>query len=176
MKYTAEQIRNERISIECDNREQALKLQAHFHKLYPNDGYMKSDVGSDKQFLRLYKVLNNCFGWMHVSFLYTEGYCSDKEIHFNDFDFEDKIPKEAIINGTFYSVQSTRETPKHYDNSKGYDVIDFCNDYKLNFNRGSACKYIARSGKKDNEIEDLQKAIDFLQREIQYLQTENAPQ
>lgn len=65
------------------------------------------------------------------------------------------------------------KVPKHYDNSKGYDVIDFCNDYKLNFNRGSCVKYVARSGKKDNEIEDLKKAIDFLQREIQYLQTEN---
>jgi hypothetical protein len=69
--------------------------------------------------------------------------------------------------------QSTGSTPSHYNNGKGYDVIDFCNDYKLNFNRGSAIKYIARSGKKDNEIEDLKKAIDFIQREIKYLENEN---
>ena len=67
--------------------------------------------------------------------------------------------------------QAKTTTPSHYDNGKGYDVIDFCNDYKLNFNRGSACKYIARSGKKDNEIEDLKKAIDFIQREIKYLES-----
>jgi hypothetical protein len=66
--------------------------------------------------------------------------------------------------------QDKATTPSHYNNGKGYDVIDFCNDYKLNFNRGSACKYIARSGKKDNEIEDLKKAIDFIQREIKYLE------
>jgi hypothetical protein len=67
--------------------------------------------------------------------------------------------------------QDKTTTPSHYNNGKGYDVIDFCNDYKLNFNRGSACKYIARSGKKDNEIEDLKKAIDFIQREIKYLES-----
>ena len=67
--------------------------------------------------------------------------------------------------------QTSISTPSHYNNGKGYDVIDFCNDYKLNFNRGSAVKYIARSGKKDNEIEDLKKAIDFIQREIKYLES-----
>jgi hypothetical protein len=67
--------------------------------------------------------------------------------------------------------QDKATTPSHYNNGKGYDVIDFCNDYKLNFNRGSSIKYIARSGKKDNEIEDLKKAIDFIQREIKYLES-----
>lgn len=173
MKYTAEQIRNERISIECDNREQALKLQAHFHKLYPNDGYGMEGIGDSKQYLRFYKYFECFFGWKHISYigLETSNACT-KEIHFNDFDFEDGVMPEIKNNGKHFEAV---KVPKHYDNSKGYDVIDFCNDYKLNFNRGSACKYIARSGKKDNEIEDLKKAIDFLQREIQYLQTENAP-
>lgn len=63
------------------------------------------------------------------------------------------------------------ETPAHYNNSKGYDIIDVAQDYQLNFNRGSALKYIARAGRKDNEIKDLEKAIDFLQREIKYLKT-----
>jgi hypothetical protein len=66
--------------------------------------------------------------------------------------------------------QDKATTPSHYNNGKGYDVIDFCNDYKLNFNRGSAIKYLSRAGKKDNEIEDLKKAIDFIQREIKYLE------
>jgi len=61
--------------------------------------------------------------------------------------------------------------PKHYNNKLGYDVIDVANDYKLNFNRGSAVKYIIRAGKKTNEIEDLEKAIDFIQREIKFLKT-----
>jgi hypothetical protein len=62
------------------------------------------------------------------------------------------------------------ETPKHYKNEKEYDVIDIANDYKLNFNRGSAVKYVCRAGKKDDEIQDLKKAVDFLQREIKFLE------
>jgi hypothetical protein len=85
-----------------------------------------------------------------------------------------EYPNNRIIEVlTKKKEQSTGSTPSHYNNGKGYDVIDFCNDYKLNFNRGSAIKYIARSGKKDNEIEDLKKAIDFIQREIKYLENEN---
>ena len=62
--------------------------------------------------------------------------------------------------------------PTHYQNKSNYDVIDFCNDYKLNFNRGSAVKYIARAGKKEDEIKELKKAIDFLEREIKFLENE----
>jgi len=62
-----------------------------------------------------------------------------------------------------------RSTYMHYENNKGYDVIDFVQAYGLNFNRGSAIKYLVRAGKKDNEIKDLEKAIDFLSREIEFL-------
>ena len=69
----------------------------------------------------------------------------------------------------------TRATQLHYENNKGYDVIDFIKDYNLNFNRGNIIKYLARAGKKDNELQDLRKALDYLQREIDHyerLQTE----
>lgn len=69
----------------------------------------------------------------------------------------------------------TRATQLHYENNKGYDVIDFIKDYNLNFNRGNVIKYLARAGKKDNELQDLRKALDYLQREIEHyekLQTE----
>jgi hypothetical protein len=61
-----------------------------------------------------------------------------------------------------------RATQLHYENNKGYDVIDFIKDYGLNFNRGNVIKYLARSGKKDNELQDLRKALDYLQREIEH--------
>ena len=59
--------------------------------------------------------------------------------------------------------------PRHYDNKKGYDVIDISKHYNLNFNRGNVVKYICRAGKKDNELQDLKKALDYLQREIKHL-------
>lgn len=63
-------------------------------------------------------------------------------------------------------------TPKHYMTEHfKYDVIDLCKIYDLNFNRGNALKYIVRAGKKDpkKEIEDLEKAIVYLNREIIFI-------
>lgn len=56
--------------------------------------------------------------------------------------------------------------PKHYA-TDNIDVIDFCKLYKLDFNKGNIIKYVCRAGKKDNELEDLEKALDYLQREIE---------
>lgn len=60
--------------------------------------------------------------------------------------------------------------PTHYTDGK-IEVIDFIEDKSLNFHRGNAVKYIARAGKKDpsKEIEDLQKAVWYLDREIERL-------
>lgn len=61
--------------------------------------------------------------------------------------------------------------PSHYTDGK-IEVIDFIEDKGLNFHRGNAVKYIARAGKKDptREVEDLKKAVWYLNREIQRLE------
>lgn len=61
--------------------------------------------------------------------------------------------------------------PAHYTDGK-IEVIDFIEDKNLNYHRGNAVKYIARAGKKDpaKEIEDLQKASWYINREIDRLQ------
>jgi hypothetical protein len=48
------------------------------------------------------------------------------------------------------------------------DVIDFCKMYDMNFNRGNIVKYLARAGKKDNELDDLRKALNYMMREIEH--------
>jgi CO dehydrogenase/acetyl-CoA synthase alpha subunit len=58
--------------------------------------------------------------------------------------------------------------PEHYDNGLKHDLIDVIGSYKLNFNRGNVLKYIVRAGRKQNEIEDLEKALDYLEREIEH--------
>jgi len=63
-----------------------------------------------------------------------------------------------------------RATQIHYENGKGYDVIDFITDYGLNFNRGNVIKYIARAGKKADELSDLRKALDYINREIETIE------
>ena len=62
--------------------------------------------------------------------------------------------------------------PLHYE-TRTYDVIDVCKWYNLNFNKGNVIKYVCRSDKKDNEVQDLLKAIDYLNREIDFLNNNN---
>jgi iron-sulfur cluster repair protein YtfE (RIC family) len=64
----------------------------------------------------------------------------------------------------------SKSTQLHYDSNKDYDLIDVIRDYKLNFCRGNIIKYVARAGKKSDELQDLRKALDYLQREIAYLE------
>ena len=61
--------------------------------------------------------------------------------------------------------------PKHYNMGK-YEAIDVIEDWKLNFNLGNAVKYISRAGHKDNIVQDLKKAMWYLQREIKNLERE----
>lgn len=57
--------------------------------------------------------------------------------------------------------------PSHYTDGK-IEVIEFIEDKNLNYHKGNAIKYICRAGKKDpsKEVEDLQKAIWYINREI----------
>lgn len=68
------------------------------------------------------------------------------------------------------AVNDAVNRPSHYTDGK-IEVIDFIEDKGLNFHRGNAVKYIARAGKKDpkKEVEDLRKAIWYLERECKRL-------
>ena len=66
-----------------------------------------------------------------------------------------------------------RGTQTHYENGKDYDIIDVIRDYELNFCRGNIIKYIARAGKKQDELLDLIKAKDYLEREIELLRSKD---
>ena len=48
------------------------------------------------------------------------------------------------------------------------EVWSFIRDQGLNFHLGNAIKYICRAGYKDSKIEDLKKAIHYLQNELHY--------
>lgn len=61
--------------------------------------------------------------------------------------------------------------PEHYCFSK-FEPKDVIREWGLNFNLGSAVKYIARAGRKDDIIQDLKKAREFLSFEIEALEAE----
>lgn len=57
--------------------------------------------------------------------------------------------------------------PSHYGGADNpYEVIKVIEAWGLNFHLGNAVKYIGRAGKKSKYKEDLQKAVWYLQREI----------
>ena len=55
--------------------------------------------------------------------------------------------------------------PDHYQGSK-MEVIDIIEDYSLGFSLGNAVKYILRADKKGNKKQDLEKAIWYINREL----------
>jgi hypothetical protein len=61
--------------------------------------------------------------------------------------------------------------PSHYRQDSGHEAIDVIEAWGLNFNLGNTVKYISRNGIKDPErqIEDLEKARWYLDREIKNL-------
>lgn len=63
--------------------------------------------------------------------------------------------------------------PSHYNVGK-IEVADFIADQDLNFFKGNAIKYVCRAGfkDKDKEVEDLEKAKWYIEREIRKVRGE----
>lgn len=57
-------------------------------------------------------------------------------------------------------------SPRHYQGN-GIEVIDIIESFELNFNLGNTIKYVLRAGKKGNKKEDLEKAVWYLNRELE---------
>ena len=55
--------------------------------------------------------------------------------------------------------------PSYYQRGS-CDVWDFIREQELNFHLGNAIKYICRAGYKDSKIQDLEKAIHYLENEL----------
>ena len=62
--------------------------------------------------------------------------------------------------------------PSHYTDGRKYEPKDVIRDWALNFNLGSAVKYISRAGRKDDILVDLKKARQFLDFEIEAVENE----
>lgn len=87
---------------------------------------------------------------------------------FNDIFVTDKQSETVSVIGKHEAINH----PSHYLGERKYEPIDVINDWKLNFQTGNAVKYISRAGRKDKNktIQDLEKAVWYLQWEIAKLQ------
>ena len=64
-------------------------------------------------------------------------------------------------------MASTNTTGPSYYKRGTIQTWDFIRDQGLNFHLGNAIKYICRAGYKDSKIDDLKKAIHYLQNELE---------
>ena len=62
--------------------------------------------------------------------------------------------------------------PSHYAEGRKFEPKDVIRDWGLNFNLGNAVKYLARAGRKDDIIQDLKKAQQYIQFEIDAIEAE----
>lgn len=79
---------------------------------------------------------------------------------------------EALEEMTQEPEQERVNHPAHY-HADTIEAIDVIEAWGLNFNRGNCVKYLSRAGLKDptREIEDLKKALWYLNREIERLRS-----
>ena len=61
--------------------------------------------------------------------------------------------------------------PNHYGGENNqYEAIKVIEAWDLDFHLGNTVKYISRAGKKDKELQDLKKALWYLERKIKNLE------
>jgi hypothetical protein len=67
--------------------------------------------------------------------------------------------------------KETVDHPQHYGGDTIYEVIKVLEAWSLDFHLGNVVKYVSRAGKKNKtkELEDLEKALWYLQRRIKIL-------
>ena len=62
--------------------------------------------------------------------------------------------------------------PVHYGGADNpYEAIKVIDAWDLGFNLGNTVKYIARCGKKDDELQELEKAAWYLNNEIEKIKS-----
>lgn len=76
--------------------------------------------------------------------------------------------KSCFIGIKMWLSASCANEPENPPADNHIEVIDFIEDKKLGFHLGNAVKYISRAGRKepDKTIEDLQKAVWYINRQI----------
>ncbi len=87
----------------------------------------------------------------------------------NKTDFENALKEEDRMYKTEPYNKFTR--PSHYCFSN-IEPKDAIRDWGLNFNLGNVVKYVVRAGKKENILDDLRKAMTYLNFEIEAIEEE----
>ena len=123
---------------------------------------------------------DECHGHCDDAFIeYLEQNIEVNESDLKTVEIKEKANTKETLQETLDEVKEPVENdninhPSHYTDGN-IEVMDFIEDKQLNFTRGNVIKYVSRAGKKDpnKELEDLRKAMWYLNREIERLEKEN---
>lgn len=94
---------------------------------------------------------------------FLKSYEEDAKAYYNEEGLNNL--KEAIKNAPEDKVYH----PSHYNQGK-FEVWDVIEDWNLDFFLGNVVKYIARAGHKNDALEDLKKAQNYLDEYIERLE------
>lgn len=90
----------------------------------------------------------------------------------HDMSVDLTSPHTGLMDSELANEPKVKEAVNHPDHylPGTYETINIIEAYNLGFHRGNALKYILRAGRKTlGKKEDLQKAIWYLQRELENL-------
>lgn len=146
-------------------------------KMAEEDGYITTKTMSD-----ILKPVGKSAGFI-ISELAWWPYAELKE-NVNIIEGDPFVePGHAIVRfpkyhtGPVNELSSKEETsfdavshPSHYTEGRKYEPRKVIADWELNFNLGNAVKYVSRAGRKGDKIEDLRKAIQYIEFEIEELE------
>jgi hypothetical protein len=95
--------------------------------------------------------------------------CKARNSHFIDTCANCGFTENFENNGEVGTNPDKVDHPAHYGGDTTYEAIKVIEAWDLNFNLGSALKYISRAGKKpgEDELDDLNKAKWYVAREIE---------
>lgn len=77
---------------------------------------------------------------------------------------------ETSIVESSKSVFDDISNPAHYTGGRKYEPRKVIMDWDLNFYLGNVVKYISRAGRKSDTLDDLKKAAQYLEWEIERLE------
>ena len=150
-------------------------------------GYPSKDVNQALQAMLTNGVLYETdghiyFRWPKEEEMDNDGFGSQLLNHISDDNKNLAVPdyikdvmdkfKLSPVKDTAVDQNPAVHSPSHYTRG-GIEVIDFIEAKGLNFHLGNVVKYVSRAGfKQDAKIQDLEKALWYLNREITRIKTQ----
>lgn len=123
-------------------------------------------LGCLKTYETEYKVHNvGVNGW--VPSLIHKGVIEDFRAQENEHEYKPHITISAPIVENKNKVTSNKvkdmvNHPSHYTEGRVYEPIKVINDWKLSYCIGNCLKYLSRLGRKDDAVQDINKALFYL--------------